>query len=940
MFNSFFGKNLTIPILSLIMNPNRLRMKRVGSVLASLILVLVSTVVLAQTSSISGKIRNTSGVSLGRLSVQIKGTTVGTTTDDSGNFTLALPSSTKYPFTLVVSGVGAVTQEIVVKSASDVIDIEVLSASNLSDEIVVSATRTQTRALESPVTIERVGLNTIRNAPAASYYDIIGNVKGVDLVTSSLTFKTVTTRGFAGSGNTRFNQLVDGMDNQAPGLNFSVGSVVGLTELDVESMELLPGASSALYGPGGMNGTLLINSKNPFKYEGLSMQVKTGMMHTDNRYRTTSPYYNLGLRYAHKVNERLAFKIAGEFIQAQDWVADDQRNYIRPTAANGLTIGEYGPGTRESDPNYNGANSYGDETSIGSDINTFILSQIAAAVPPISGFIGGLIAEGVPAVSRTGYREANVVDPNTINFKVTGSLNYKITKNVEMVLAGYWGTGNTVYTGSDRYSLKDLKMGQYKLEFLAKNWMVRAYTTQEDAGQSYNLTAASRITNERLKPSATWIQEYWQYYVNSRMSGLNAYDAHNASRTYSDRGLPQPGSDAFKSVYDKVRSTPIKNGGALFLDKTNLYAVEGQYNLAEYTKKVADILIGGNFRQFLLNSQGTLFIDTAGKIPINEYGAYVQAGRDFGKKLRLIVSGRYDKNEKIAGRFTPRATAVFKVAQNNNIRLSYQTAYRFPSTQQQYIRLGVGGGETLIGGLPVFAEIYNFKGNPPVDLPLSSPTNPKQSTFNEFKPESVQSFELGYKALLAKGRLLLDVYGYLGEYTNFIVRKAVGQKINTNLGWTTSNISILSIPVNSTAKVKTYGAGFSMEYRMTRGYYATLNATTDVLQDVPEGFIAYFNAPQYRYNIGFGNNGFGKDKRFGFNISYRWQDTFFYESDFATGDVPAFHNIDAQVSYKFPEIKSVVSIGANNLLNQYYTTAPGNPSIGGLYYVRFAYNIF
>jgi outer membrane receptor protein involved in Fe transport len=82
------------------------------------------------------------------------------------------------------------------------------------------------------------------------------------------------------------------MDNQAPGLNFAVGSIVGLSELDVESMELLQGASSALYGPGGMNGTLLINSKDPFKYQGLSFQMKNGVMHTDGKYRDPSPYYN------------------------------------------------------------------------------------------------------------------------------------------------------------------------------------------------------------------------------------------------------------------------------------------------------------------------------------------------------------------------------------------------------------------------------------------------------------------------------------------------------------------------------------------------------------------------------------------------------------------------------------------------------------------------
>ncbi|HUM66305.1 MAG TPA: Plug domain-containing protein, partial [Chitinophagaceae bacterium] len=136
------------------------------------------------------------------------------------------------------------------------------------------------RILESPVSIERVGAAAIRNNASSNYYDIVNKLKGVNVVYSSLTYATPTTRGFSGSGNTRFTQVVNGMDNQAPGLNFAVGMVVGLTELDVDNMELLPGASSALYGPGGMNGTLLINGKNPFKYRGLSFQIKEGIMLT------------------------------------------------------------------------------------------------------------------------------------------------------------------------------------------------------------------------------------------------------------------------------------------------------------------------------------------------------------------------------------------------------------------------------------------------------------------------------------------------------------------------------------------------------------------------------------------------------------------------------------------------------------------------------------
>lgn len=106
-----------------------------------------------------------------------------------------------------------------------------------------------------------MGLQAIKSAPAPSFYDALANLKGVEMSTQSLTFKSVNTRGFNANGNTRMVQMIDGMDNQAPGLNFSVGNIVGITELDLENAELIPGAASALYGPNAINGIVLLNSK-------------------------------------------------------------------------------------------------------------------------------------------------------------------------------------------------------------------------------------------------------------------------------------------------------------------------------------------------------------------------------------------------------------------------------------------------------------------------------------------------------------------------------------------------------------------------------------------------------------------------------------------------------------------------------------------------------
>ncbi len=277
--------------------------------IAMLVVLFLTVAGHTQTITISGTVRNSiTKEPVPSVSVLVKGQSSGTFTNEDGSFKLNVD---KTPVVLIFSSVGYENQELTVSDAATAVALDFVPASSLGQEVVVSASRLPERILESPVSIERVSAANIRSAPATSYYDIVNTLKGVDVVASSLTFKTPTTRGFAGSGSTRFNQIVDGMDNQAPGLNFSVGSVIGLTELDVESMELLPGASSALYGPGGMNGTLLINSKNPFRYQGLSFQVKTGIMHTDGRQRDPSPYHNWSLRWAEKVSEKFAFKIGG-----------------------------------------------------------------------------------------------------------------------------------------------------------------------------------------------------------------------------------------------------------------------------------------------------------------------------------------------------------------------------------------------------------------------------------------------------------------------------------------------------------------------------------------------------------------------------------------------------------------------------------------------------
>jgi outer membrane receptor protein involved in Fe transport len=963
--------------------------------LAALSLFLLLTIAASAQTTISGSVRNSATKEpVPFVSVLLKGTGIGTTSDEKGNFKLT--TSRPFPLTLIISSTGFVTQEVTVTSAGTPVEVNFLPGNSL-DEVVISASRVPERILESPVSIERMSTASIRSAAAPNYYDQVANLKGVDLTTSSLTFRTISTRGFNGSGNLRFNQLVDGMDNQAPGLNFSVGNIVGMTELDVDNVELLQGASSALYGSGGMNGTLLMTSKDPFKYQGLSFQIKQGAMHfSDPNVDKAKPYYDWSLRYARKIGEKFAFKVSGQFIKADDWQAADYRNLQRNNVFSSLKNGD-----RTSDPNYDGVNVFGDEASASMQAFAQVVRATVGATPQGAAALAGLdqqIAGGmtpqqianywavspsfqqalpflIPTstvasnpykgtfgsqyVSRTGYNENALVNYNTYNVKVSGGLYYKITDDLEASLLGYWGTGTTVYTGADRYSIKNLQMGQYKLEFKAKNWFLRAYTIQENSGDAYTATTAAVAINRAWKSDQAWFQQYAGTYGAARLgilpgSGgavLPDATAHATARGVADQGRYLPGSPEFKTAFDNAVNTSIKDGGAKFADATDMYHFEGQYNFSDKIKFM-EVLVGASFRRYVLNSHGTIFADTAGTIGINEYGGYVQLQKWVVKDLlKLTVSGRYDKNENFDGRFTPRATALFKLNKDNSVRLSYQQAYRFPSTQDQWINLRTPAS-ILIGGLPDFYTFFNF-GTAPAYTAESivkyrsslNPADLQVADFGKLKPETANSYEIGYRGLPVKD-LLIDAYGYYSQYKNFIGRKAVGrgQSASTNpvtsftelaSPFTTTNYSFV---FNSTNTVNAIGWGFSVNYRLPKGYEIGANLSGDRLHNVDSGLVTFFNTPNFRYNITFGNQKIG-NTNWGFNLLYRWQNKMVWEGTFGTGDVPSFGTLDGQVNYRLPKIKSMIKLGATNLLNKYYTSAFGNPSVGGLYYISFGYNV-
>ncbi|HMJ68019.1 MAG TPA: TonB-dependent receptor [Cyclobacteriaceae bacterium] len=977
--------------------------------------------VLAQTT-ITGQVKDENNEGLAGVNIIVKGRVIGTVTDVNGNFNLNVNDNP--PFTLVISFVGYATQEIQIANASTTgLSIKMEEALLLGQEIVISASRVEEKIMESPVSIEKMDILAVQNTSADNYYKGLANLKGVDITTSSINFQIINTRGFNSTGNTRFVQLTDGMDTQAPALNFPIGNLNGPSELDVESVELIPGASSALYGPNAFNGILLVNSKNPFDYQGLSAFAKAGVNHIgSNADANPHPVWEGAIRYARSFNNRFAFKVNAAYMKALDWHGTDgtDRESARtPVDANG------NPLFNLSDANFSTVNNpgadrlhyMGDEASI--NLAIFPLSAswrtFASTNSP---YYNNIYQPGLSAidyanagdlpstvVSVTPYPEKDLISYNAKNIKANLGLYYRVNDRMELSYLFNAGFGTSIYTGAQRYSLKNFSIQQHRVQLRGDNFFLRAYTTIENSGDSYiteflakrvndlAVNASNPLFNDVSGYLATYGTEYLRYLYDSgldpgEINTLPAAErlaiqqgAHTHAREVVDgRFHLDPNSAAFKALKDKAMNGTIPQGPK-FSDATRLYHAEGQYDFKNEIKFM-ELQAGASYKVYDLRSNGTIFDDKDAPITISEFGGYAQAGKWLGdRKVKLTASGRYDKNINFKGRFNPRLGVLYKFSENTNVRVSYQTGFRIPSTQGQHIDLSILTAR-LLGGLPRYYEKYDlgrvsssgqnlafegfsvekyakavFDGG---STPTAFAANVgllKPFVWNAVKPERVQNIEIGFKSLI-NNELLIDAAYYYNIYNDFITQTrvriasenpdgspnyatilngtALDKRADGTIGGNTAQIY-----TNFTEQVTSQGAVLGLTYSLARGYTLGGNYNWNVLQHTPppDQFLSEFNTPEHKANLSFGNR--KVTDNVGFNVTWRWQSEFLWQSSFtipANGMVPAYNTLDAQVTYRISSLKSVLKLGGSNLLNKKYIQSLGGPNIGAMYYVSLTFD--
>ena len=901
--------------------------------------------------------------------VIIEGTTNGVTTDFDGQFLLPVSA---FPVKLQVSFIGYSMQTVTVQNTSDKLTVKLSPDQVLIDAAEVVGDRISEKQKQAPLTVESMDVLAIKEAPSGSFYEGLGNLKGVDVTSASLGFKIINTRGFNSTSPVRSLQLIDGIDNQSPGLNFSLGNFLGASDLDVKSVDIVAGASSAFYGPGAFNGVVSMETKSPFQFPGITVSTKVGERELSE----------LAFRYADYTtdddgNPVLGFKVNAYRFSAYDWEAT---NY---NPVDGSQVDASNPGR------YDAVNIYGDEYK------------------PVFDYSGdgSSNARGLGNFFRTGYKEIDLVDYNTENLKFSTALHWRLNpedtyESPELLYGFNSGFGTTVYQGDNRFSLRDIEFYQHKLELRKPGkWFIRAYRTSEDAGNSYDPYATALKMQDQTRSDYQYSKVYYRYWVDSIVPGINEtwpdlvqigvdpefgfpiYGYEDGAipawyNTYGDSlsmwhsqveawtnsgyaglndvaenplGHLMPGTPEFEQAFNALVSAKNNEGegGTRFFDQSSLTHVHGEYVFEP--QGLEEVRVGANYRRYTPWSDGTIFSDTASKIVNEEVGFYAGIKRRFIED-RLIATGtiRADKNQNFDWVYSPAASLVFSPRETDYLRMSFSSALRNPTLSDQYLWLDVGPATLVgnLGGADSLITVDSF-----IDFRNSADAANGQYSLNRdtlvyfnidpIRPERVRTFEIGYRTTLGE-KVYLDGGYYFSVYQDFIGYNIGLDALFIGDEQSPRAVDVYRYAANSINEVQTQGASIGLNYYIDNQFMLSGNYSWNELvkTDEDDPIIPAFNTPRHKYNLGITARDLklqGKST-WGFGINYKWIQGFLFEgSPQFTGFVPTYDLLDAQVNVVLEPLNTTIKVGGSNLLQNIHIEAYGGPFVGRMLYGSLVY---
>ncbi|MGM0706149.1 MAG: carboxypeptidase-like regulatory domain-containing protein, partial [Bacteroidota bacterium] len=438
-----------------------------ASVLLWIPILLLSSSAYAQDANVQGVVVDTEGESLPGVNITVVGTDRGTVTQADGSFALYVPfdelESPRLRFSFI--GFGPVEESL--SGPVENMEIVMREAVERGEEVIVSASRVDERIMEVPVTVGRLSGSDLAARPSIDLVASMKSMPGVDVSRSSMLVNSPSTRGFNSTKSERVIQLTDYVDFVAPSLSVYSGNTSGPPLVDMESTELVHGASSALYGPNAFNGVIIMNSRDPINDQGIDLQVKGG----------TRDMIDVSGRVAEGFfDDRVAIKLVGRYMEANEFISsnlDAQPQSVTPR--------NNAPG----DPRgYDPVNRYGALNLSGIDDAAAFLES--SGIDPTSNNI-----------FLPGYSEEALVgsDMNASTWQISPTVSARLGDDIR---ATYWyrfSSSEGIYQSNSRFRWDGITVSTNALELEGNNWLVRGYRTADNSGDSFDINLLGAVMN-------------------------------------------------------------------------------------------------------------------------------------------------------------------------------------------------------------------------------------------------------------------------------------------------------------------------------------------------------------------------------------------------------------------------------------------------------------
>jgi len=740
-----------------------------------------------------------------------------------------------------------------------------------------------------------------------------------------------------------------------------------------------------------INGMANLLTKSPFNYQGLSFYQKTGLNHVGGGTgRDLSSLTETAVRYAKVFNNKIAFKLNVDYLRGTDWLSNTTTNQ------NPNNLSTANPKFPElnadaDNPAYDAWNKYGDDNGS----NAITISGLN--IPGKTGNQSILVRRtGYWEKDVTNPKVDNLKFDAALNYRLNEhtelSYSYRYGK-----LGGLFQRGNKIQM--DNVTVQNHKLelkgthyfvksyvsientgDSYNIKPLVDNLEISSGGTNSVWGAKYksalqnalNLGAplVEALKIGRLAADASRVEPGTPAFNNLKNTiiGINNWD----------NGAVIAGAPA--------------TGGAALNQRSRTYHADAQWDLSDKVKYF-DLLIGGDARIYEVIPDGNNFVDfsrplaerntpladgTFGNhVYYKKFGGFAQVTKTFfEEKLKLFGSLRLDYNPEFKAKFNPRIAVVYTIAEKHNFRLSVQNGYRFPALFEalSFVNNGnvrrVGGLSFINQGLNYLDNSYTLASsdvfNAVLNADVASGLTPQQAALKNrdllevtnllaTRPEKINSLEAGYKSVLLDNKLVVDVDAYLNQYDGFLGQVEVSVPYTTGFGQQVkvgSDEAVYAmiranrdqqqtryrVYTNAKNKYNNYGSSLGLTYNFYQKYTISGSLSYNAISDNKQKdvFVTGFNTPNWATNFSFGNREIVKN--LGFNVVWKWQNAFLWESPLVNGEVKAFNTFDAQVTYKFTQAKASIKAGGTDILNTKYIQYAGGPTLGALYYLAITFD--